>query len=233
MEPHGAAWAPEGVGGVNRWQRVSVAAVTASAVAGWVVLWLVVADRAWEAPARIALTVTAAALLVAVLTALPLRKGEDLGEHLGASAVALALVWSCAASTAWSTHALREWGYSPTKVRATVTACRRDGTVVNPDVGSSQDVYSCVYHWSVDGRSHQQRRDAARRYSDGTVSSVHVDPSGAAHSHSVTNVVFALLAAAVSGGLLLFGLGALAVDRRDRRREDRRRARREDRRGGG
>jgi hypothetical protein len=204
-----------------------VAAGTAG-VAGTLLLWWLIADRSWRWEA---LWILLAALAVAAAQAA--TRGRDAGEYATVVALVLGLVLVCAASTAWATYEIREWTRSPTSVAATVTDCRDAGTVVDPNSGASYDQYDCLYHWTAGGVAHTQRRSANHLYADGHAAHVNVDRSGEAHSHDVVAIVFALLIAAGSGGLLMFGAGWAVVEFREerwkRRSEAARRARDQER----
>jgi hypothetical protein len=194
---------------------VSAAGAAVAAVAGCVLLWPLIVDRSTHTLVP-ALCAVGAGLIVAAVTALPVR-GPGLGEYVGLAASVLALVWACVASIAWGTYEIQEWNRSPAATAATVTDCRRTGTVIDPNSGSSYDQYDCVYHWTAAGRAHSQRRLATHLYPDGHRAEVNVDVSGAAHSHNLADIVFALIFAAISAGLLLFGAGATVMDIRESR----------------
>jgi hypothetical protein len=204
-----------------------VAAGTAGA-AGTLLLWWLIADRSWRWEA---LWILLAALAVAAAQAA--TRGRDAEEYATVVALILGLVWVCAASTAWATYEIREWSRSPTSVAATVTDCRDAGTVVDPNSGASYDQYDCLYHWTAGGAAHTQRRSANHLYADGHAAHVNVDRSGDAHSHDVVAIVFALVIAVGSGGLLMFGAGWAVVEfreeRRNRQSEAARRARDQER----
>lgn len=202
------------------WGKVvgGAAGCTAGA-AGTLLLWWLIADHSWRWEA---LWILLAALTV--IAAQAATKRRDAEEYVTVAALILGLVWVCAASTAWATYEIREWSRSPTSIAATVTDCRDAGTVVDPNSGASYDQYDCLYHWTAGGAAHTQRRSANHLYADGHAAHVNVDRSGAAHSHDPLAIVFALLLAAGSAGLLLFGAGWAVVEFREERRSRRREA---------
>ncbi|WP_441247327.1 hypothetical protein [Kitasatospora sp. McL0602] len=187
------------------WRLTAVLLALAGAVGGALFFW------SWGSPGAALpvlplLLASPAALILAFLCSLVgWNDDEAISGRVTVTLLLTALLCVSAATANYAYASVHDWQRTPLAVTATLTECRVDVSHGDGDSGHTEKD-SCVYHWTVDGQQHSERRESPGAEQDGNRLRIWLNPqTGEIADHSLTDVVLWCALAFLTGGLALLG----------------------------
>ncbi|AUG75791.1 hypothetical protein CFP65_0864 [Kitasatospora sp. MMS16-BH015] len=185
------------------WRLLALLLLFTAAVAGALAVWSLAAPVP-SLPLAPPLLTGLAALVLGTFCAL-IGWPQDGWQVVLVSLPLMALLWIAALTADFAYTSVHNWDRTPLAVTATLTDCRVDAVHGDGDSGRTEKD-SCVYHYTVLGRTHTERHDSPGAEHDGNQLQIWLNPTtGEIGEHSLTNVVLISALALLAATLALLG----------------------------